>query len=107
MWQKVIARCTHLRPDLESYDRNRKTLYDALTQMGYEMPRPQGAFYLFIKAPGGDAQAFSDQAKARDLLLVPGDDFGCSGYFRICYCVSHDMILRSLPVFRELIQSYR
>ena len=107
LWQKVISRCTHLRPDLESYDRNRKTLYDALTQMGYEMPRPQGAFYLFIKAPGGDAQAFSDQAKARDLLLVPGDDFGCSGYFRICYCVSHDMILRSLPVFRELIQSYR
>ena len=65
---------------------------------------PDGAFYLFIKAPGGDAQAFSHKAKAKDLLLVPGDGFGCPGYFRICYCVSYDMIQRSLPVFRALIQ---
>ena len=104
LWQKVIARCAHLRPDLESYDRNRRTLYDALTEMGYEMARPDGAFYLFIKAPGGDANAFSEKAKQQDLLLVPGDGFGCPGYFRICYCVSHDMILRSLPVFRKLLQ---
>ena len=104
LWQKVIARCAHLRPDLESYDRNRRTLLDALTEMGYEMPRPDGAFYLFIKPPGGDAKAFSEQAKKKDLLLVPGDDFGCPGYFRICYCVSHEMIQRSLPVFEELIK---
>ena len=104
LWQKVIARCAHLRPDLQSYDRNRRALYEGLTAMGYEMAKPDGAFYLFIKAPGGDAQAFSDKAKAKDLLLVPGDGFGCPGYFRICYCVSCDMIQRSLPVFRELIQ---
>ena len=104
LWQKVIARCAHLRPDLEAYDRNRRTLYDALTEMGYEMAKPDGAFYLFIKAPGGDANAFSEKAKQKDLLLVPGDGFGCPGYFRICYCVSHDMILRSLPVFQALIK---
>ena len=104
LWQKVIARCTHLRPDLESYDRNRRTLYDALTAMGYEMAKPDGAFYLFIKAPGGDAVAFSEKAKQKDLLLVPGDGFGCPGYFRICYCVSYDMIQKSLPVFAELIK---
>lgn len=104
LWQKVIARCAHLRPDLQSYDRNRRALFEGLTAMGYEMAKPDGAFYLFIKAPGGDAQAFSDKAKAKDLLLVPGDGFGCPGYFRICYCVSYDMIQRSLPVFRELIQ---
>ena len=103
LWQKVIARCAKLRPDLESYDRNRRTLYEGLTAMGYEMARPDGAFYLFIKAPGGDANAFSERAKQKDLLLVPGDGFGCPGYFRICYCVSHDMIQRSLPLFRELI----
>ena len=103
LWQKVIARCAGLRPDLQAYDRNRKTLYEGLTAMGYEMAKPDGAFYLFIKAPGGDANAFSEKAKERDLLLVPGDGFGCPGYFRICYCVSYDMIQRSLPVFRALI----
>ncbi len=103
LWQKVIARCAHLRPDLAAYDRNRKALYEALTAMGYEMAKPDGAFYLFIKAPGGDAEAFSEKAKQKDLLVVPGNDFGCPGYFRICYCVSFDMIQKSLPVFEELI----
>lgn len=103
LWQKVIARCAHLRPDLQAYDRNRRALYEGLKEMGYEMAKPDGAFYLFVKAPGGDANAFSQRAKERDLLLVPGDGFGCPGYFRICYCVSYDMIQRSLPVFKALI----
>lgn len=103
LWQKVIARCAHLRPDLEAYDRNRRALYEGLTAMGYEMAKPDGAFYLFIKAPGGDANAFSQQAKLQDLLVVPGDGFGCPGYFRICYCVSYDLIQRSLPAFKALI----
>ena len=104
LWQKVIARCAHLRPDLEAYDRNRKALYEGLTAFGYEMAKPDGAFYLFIKAPGGDANAFSEKAKQKDLLLVPGDGFGCPGYFRICYCVSMEMIQKSLPVFKALIE---
>ena len=104
LWQKVIARCARLRPDLNAYDRNRKALYDGLTAMGYEMAKPDGAFYLFIKAPGGDANDFSEKAKQKDLLLVPGDGFGCPGYFRICYCVSYEMILSSLPVFRALLE---
>ena len=104
LMQKVIARCASLRPDLEAYDRNRKALYEGLTAMGYEMARPDGAFYLFVKAPGGDAKAFSEKAKRKDLLLVPGDDFGCPGYFRLCYCVSYEMIQNSLPVFRELME---
>ena len=103
LWQKVIARCAHLRPDLEAYDRNRRALYEGLTALGYEMAKPDGAFYLFIKAPGGDAVRFSEKAKEKDLLLVPGDGFGCPGYFRICYCVSYEMIQRSLKVFGELI----
>ena len=104
LWQKVIARCAHLRPDLESYDRNRRTLYEGLTAMGYEAAKPDGAFYLFVKAPGGDANAFSEKAKKKDLLVVPGDGFGCPGYFRVCYCVSLDLIERSLPVFKALIE---
>ena len=101
--QKVIARCTHLRPDLESYDRNRRALYEGLVAAGYEVAKPDGAFYLFVKAPGGSAKAFSEKAKQLDLLVVPGDDFGCPEYFRLCYCVSYDMIQRSLPLFQKLI----
>lgn len=104
LWQKVIARCAHLRPDLEAYDRNRKALYEGLVSCGYEVAKPDGAFYLFVKAPGGDSKAFSEKAKRKDLLLVPGDDFGCPEYFRVCYCVSYDMIIKSLPVFRQLIE---
>ncbi len=103
LWQKVIARCAHLRPDLAAYDKNRRTLYEALTAMGYEMAKPDGAFYLFIKAPGGDDAAFCERAKEKDLLLVPGSGFGCPGYFRICYCVSFQQITRSLPVFEALL----
>ena len=104
LWQKVIARCAHLRPALDRYDRNRRLLYEGLTACGYTVAKPDGAFYLFVKAPGGDAKAFSQKAKALDLLLVPGDDFGCPGYFRVCYCVEQDMIRRSIPLFQSLIR---
>ena len=67
------------------------------------MAKPDGAFYLFVKAPGGNSRAFSEKAKQKDLLVVPGDDFGCPDYFRICYCVSREMIEKSLPIFGELI----
>ena len=103
LWQKVIARCAGLRPDLAAYDRNRRTLQSALTAMGYRMASPDGAFYLFIQAPGGDDVAFSEKAKAKNLLVVPGTGFGCPGWFRICYCVSPEMIQRSLPAFQALI----
>ena len=106
LWQKVIARCARLRPDLDAYDRNRRKLYEGLTEMGYETARPDGAFYLFVKAPGGDAEAFSEKAKRHDLLVVPGDGFGCPGYFRLCYAVSYDTICRSLPVFRAVLEEF-
>ena len=101
--QKVIARCAGVRPDLESYDRNRNLLYNGLVEAGYEVAKPDGAFYLFVKAPGGSAKAFSEKAKGLDVLVVPGDDFGCPDYFRLCYCVSKETIQNSLPLFRKLI----
>ena len=104
LMQKVIARCVSLRPDLKAYDENRRLLSESLASYGYEMAKPDGAFYLFVKAPGGSAKDFSEKAKLQDLLLVPGDDFGCPEYFRICYCVSHDLIERSLPIFEKLIK---
>ncbi|MBQ2919646.1 MAG: pyridoxal phosphate-dependent aminotransferase [Oscillospiraceae bacterium] len=102
--QKVIARCVQLRPDLQAYDENRRLLSESLASYGYEMAKPDGAFYLFVKAPDGSSAAFSEKAKQHDLLLVPGDDFGCPEYFRICYCVSRDLIERSLPIFEKLIK---
>ena len=101
--QKVIARCVDVRPDLAAYNRNRMTLYNALTSYGYRCIKPDGAFYLFVEAPGGSSRAFSDRAKERNLLIVPGDDFGCPEFFRLCTCVSSDMVQKSLPVFRDLI----
>ncbi len=102
--QLVVARCAAVRPDLASYDRNRTLLYDALTSYGYQCTKPTGAFYMFVKAPGGDAQAFSDRAKEKDLLVPPGGDFGCPDFFRISTCVDYDMIQRSLPIFKALIE---
>ena len=102
--QRVVARCVTQMPDLAAYDENRTLLYRELSRMGYHMAKPDGAFYLFIQAPDGDSEAFSEKAKQKNLLVVPGTSFGCREYFRICYCVSNDMIRRSLPVFAELIK---
>ena len=107
LWQKVIAQCAHLRPDLAQYDHNRRLLWQGLTDMGYETARPDGAFYLFVKAPNGSAKAFSELAKKQDVLVVPGDDFGCPEYFRLCYCVSADCIKRSLPRFQALMDQIK
>lgn len=105
--QRVVARCAAVRPDLEAYDRNRVMLRSALTSYGYQCSDAKGAFYIFVKAPGGSSQEFSDRAKKKNVLVVPGDDFGCAEYFRVCTCVSPDTIRRSLPLFRELMDSYR
>lgn len=106
MFQKVAAACVDAVPDIEAYARNRDLIYNSLTEMGYDCVRPDGAFYLFVKALEPDANAFADRAKELGLLIVPGDDFGAKGYVRISYCVSYDMIKRSLPAFRELKASY-
>ena len=108
LMQKVIEYCAEERPDLVAYDENRNLLYNSLTEMGYECAKPDGAFYLFVKAPNGDANAFSEKAKLdHNLLVVPADGFGCPGFFRLSYCVSNDMILRSLPAFKAMIESYK
>ena len=108
LMQKVIEYCAEERPDLVAYDENRNLLYNSLTEMGYECAKPDGAFYLFVKAPNGDANAFSEKAKLdHNLLVVPADGFGCPGFFRLSYCVSNDMIRRSLPAFKAMIESYK
>ncbi len=102
LWQKVIARCAHLRPNLEAYNKNRLSLYGGLTACGYEAVKPQGAFYLFVKAPYRD---FLEKAKEKDVLLVPGEGFGCPGWFRMSYCVSYETIQKALPIMAQLIEN--
>lgn len=106
LFQKMVARCQGVTSDVSVYEKNRDLLAGALREYGFSCVQPDGAFYLFVKSPEPDANAFCERAKEYNLLLVPGDDFGCSGYVRIAYCVSPDMIRRSLPAFKKLAGEY-
>ncbi len=105
--QFVVSKCASLTADLSVYERNRELLYSSLTEYGYECVRPDGAFYLFVKALEEDATSFCERAKGYELLLVPSDSFGVKGYVRIAYCVATATINRALPAFKALMESYR
>ncbi len=106
LFQYMIPAVLGKTSDISIYDHNRKLLYDALTSYGYEAVKPDGAFYLFVKALEDDANAFCERAKEHELLLVASDSFGCPGYVRISYCVTTEQIERSLPAFKALAESY-
>ena len=106
LFQQIMERCIGQTVDAGIYQRNRDILCDGLQKLGYEFVHPDGAFYLFLKALEPDAKAFSDRAKAHELLLVPSDDFGCTGYVRIAYCVPEERIVNSLPAFAALMREY-
>lgn len=106
LFQKMIARCQGITSDVSVYERNRDTLVGALRGYGFSCVQPDGAFYLFVRSPEPDANAFCERAKKYDLLFVPGDDFGCPGYVRIAYCVSPQVIEHSLPAFAKLAAEY-
>lgn len=106
LFQKLIARCVGQVSDISVYRKNRDLLYNGLTERGYQCVRPDGAFYLFVKALEEDTNAFCERAKKYELLLVPGDDFGCPGYVRIAYCVTTEQIERSMPAFEALAKEY-
>lgn len=105
--QLAVADCLDASVDVEIYNKNRELLYTSLTKFGFECIKPEGAFYLFVKALEPDDKAFSARAKQEHLLIVPGSTFGCAGYVRIAYCVDYDMIVRSLPAFERLAKSYK
>ncbi len=106
LFQKAIAKCEDVMPFIDLYKKNRDTLYDALSAMGYEAVRPDGAFYLMVKSLEEDSVAFAKNAARIGLLVVPTDDFGAKGYIRIAYCVSHEDILKSIPLFQKLYDAY-
>ena len=106
LMQKVIARCVDAEVDVAAYDKNRKALYQGLTDCGFQCVKPEGAFYLFVKSPVPDEKEFCEAGKKYNILMVPGSSFACPGYVRLAYCVSHETILNSLPRFRKLAEEY-
>ncbi len=107
LFQKVIERCTDITSDITLYNQNRDILYKHLISLGFECSYPEGAFYLFPKALIADDKQFCQDAKQFNLLLVAGSAFGCSGYFRISYCVSNETVVNSLDAFTKLANLYK
>ena len=106
LFQQVIAKCLDAKVNIDAYKANRDLLYTNLIEFGFECVKPDGAFYLFVKAPEASAYSFYERARAHELLVVPCDDFGVEGYVRIAYCTDYDMIKRSLPAFKALAEEY-
>lgn len=102
LFQRVVAKTVNEQTDVAYYDRNRQTLYHMLTELGFECAKPEGAFYLWMKAPMKDESEFCAVAKEFHLILVPGTSFKCPGYVRIAYCVSYETILRSEEAWKKL-----
>ena len=107
LMQNMLAACADVEPDLRSYEKNRELLYRELTAMGFESVKPDGAFYLFIKAPKSDsASEFCEKARKFEIMLVPSDSFGVPGYARLAYCVSEQTAKSSLGAFKKLSELY-
>lgn len=106
LMQKALIPCMDCTTDVAYYDRNRQLIYGELTKLGFTCIKPQGAFYLFIKSPESDEKKFVEAAKKHHILLVGGTTFSCPGFVRLAYCVSYEMIERSLPAFEKLAEEY-
>lgn len=104
--QYVAGRMCGETSDLTVYETNARMLYKELTAMGYTCQEPGGTFYMFPKALEEDAMAFCQKALEYNLVLVPGDSFGCPGYFRISYCVQTEKAERSVEAFKKLAKAY-
>lgn len=102
----MVAENQGVCANFDVYKENRSLLLANLQASGYSFIPPEGAFYLFLAAPDGDGNAFSEAAKKYELLLTPSDSFGMPGYVRLSYCISTEEVLRSLPAFRALAADY-
>lgn len=102
--QLAVAECLEDFSDLSVYAENMRLLDAKLRELGFEVVRPGGTFYIFPKALEADSIAFCEKAKKYDLVLVPGDSFGCPGWFRMAYCVPTEKVLRSLPVLERFVR---
>jgi aspartate aminotransferase len=102
--QYAIEDLEKLTLDIDHLQRKRDHMVDALREMGYEVHRPEGTFYLFPKSPLPDDQAFTDMLVEENVAVLPGTIFETPGFFRICLTANDDMIERGLPGFRRAIE---
>jgi aspartate aminotransferase len=102
--QLAVSRVLDKTSDLSVYETNMNLIYDELKKIGFTVVKPGGTFYIFPKALEEDANAFCMKAKKYDLILVPGDNFGCPGYFRMAYCIDTEKVLRSFPVLEKFVK---
>lgn len=107
LFQRVVADCVDEPSDVAAYARNREVLTRALSSYGYTYVEPDGAFYLWVKALEDDAESFCERAKRYELLPVPSNSFGVPGWFRLGYCIDYDVIVNSLPAWKQLADDYR
>ena len=103
--QLAVAEVIDRTADLSVYETNRNLLYDGLRGLGFTCVRPGGTFYIFPKALEEDANVFCQKALAYDLILVPGDTFGCPGYFRMAYCIDTEKVVRSLDALERFVRT--
>lgn len=106
LMQKAVARCLDAKTDVAFYDENRRMLYEGLTKLGFTCIKPEGAFYLWVKSPVENEEEFVNEGKKFQLLMVKGSAFGCPGFVRLAYCVSHETVKNSLPAFEQLAKVY-
>ncbi len=107
LMQKAVARCLNEKTDITFYDENRRVLYEGLTELGFTCVKPEGAFYLWVKSPVEDEEAFVEEGKKHHIIMVKGSAFGCPGYVRLAYCVSHETVKNSLAAFAKLAEIYK
>lgn len=105
LMQKAVARSLNEKTDVAYYERNRKLLYESLQNLGFECIKPEGAFYMWVKAPV-EENAFVEAGKKYNIIMVKGGAFACSGYVRLAYCTSYETIQRSIPAFEKLAAEY-
>lgn len=106
LMQRLVAPLQRNSINIKEYEEKRDLFYFSLISYGYEVVKPQGAFYLFPKSPIEDDLAFVQELQSRRILTVPGRGFGKPGYFRISYAVENRVIEKALPGFKEVAEKY-
>lgn len=104
LMQRVVARLQGMSVDISEYARKRDLICDGLTDAGYEIVKPSGAFYLFPKTPIPDDVEFVRSLQKELILVVPGSGFGGPGHFRIAFCVDEDTIKNAIPGFKKVME---
>ena len=105
LFQRAVAECLEETSDLSVYETNMELIYDELKALSFTVCKPDGTFYIFPKALEKDAKVFCQKAMKYDLALVPGDSFGCPGYFRMAYCIETEKVRRSFVAFEKFVST--